>query len=352
MSLQLAPRCCCCPSKIEVGLPDSLQVNFSINSSNSTGMPADEDHGACGDDGHAWTRWQHSDALIELLQNIIFDYQGDNLGGCPDANCCFFYSSRNEYVHDPYDELGCGSPYNEEMYYLGNPIFPEQRLFEDGWVDQRAAGDPREGDSPCYSCPPPPPVNCCDGCVDCSLCGDFEGWSGTKWIPLPVIANAGMWICVEGEIVTICGNIRIYTSSIQKVGTYTRAGAVAGGADCAIIPAEVTDDTIETCHVGYVDLFFTMVGDLTYTSGVTMWEKIKNYTEWDFSYEYATCGPPAGCGGIGESCVGRCTQTCNCTCVFLCEGDDGAITNYPADSPHDQICYYSVGELNMEFADA
>jgi hypothetical protein len=122
--------------------------------------------------------------------------------------------------------------------------------------------------------------------------------------------------------------------------------------DCTPGEDIVTDDTEESCtDASGSTVALQATADLSAVSGADIWEKIKNYTEWesDFSHSMCNCGP-GGCVDERHETVYNDCNVDNITCV--CDGAlPAALDEIRYGDPVDLDCIYAVGEMAMEFTD-
>lgn len=332
-------------------------MSFAILSSgDDTGMPTDVNMGPCPS-GDRWRRWQVSTAIAELLTSITFDYDGSGTaepGLC--GACCFRYSARKDYTYDAADDNTCGSPFTIPQFLFGDAPFETQ--YFDGFY-QHYKGTESADNEGCLPCVPPedPDPTCCWECQDPSdVSGtEFINWDGLEISYTPIIGDASLDICVSGQVVSICGTITMYMGIIGKEGTYAfGSGGTTDGVypDCPGVPETLEDDTTVGCTADEIATFpFSMSADLTAVSGANLWEKIKNYTDWQFDYAYGVCGTAVGCTSGTEICIGPVSILPNCFVFHRCEDCSDTPTTTPGETPADQVCLYNFGTLGVTFAD-
>ncbi len=334
-----------------MGLPDALQMNFSLLSTGSTGLPSDEaPSGTCGG-----VDWQVSTAIVDLLTSVVFDYAGAV------GNCCWSYHARKDYTFDAGDDNTCGSPFTSPAVLFGDAPFTAD--YRDGSYLRYEMTENVHFTAPGVyeACTPEDPqVHCCGDCPSVGVVAGthYEWFDATRISYSPVIGDGLLWICLSDSTVTISGSIQMYLGIIQKVGLYEseNAGETGGTLPCSSNSGTNTDETTVSCTGGaspVAEFPFAMSADLSGVSGATWWEKIKNCTTWQFDYAYGVCGGPPGCAASGETCIGRGEiLASNCFPGFQCENGDGVPTTTATDDPVDQICLYSYGTLGVDFADA
>lgn len=363
--LQLGPQCCCdCPTKESVGLPDVITGAFTLLSSGSTGMPSDSKVDTCTG-GDVYVRFQENPFFAELLGSITFDYEMPTPTGC-NTSCCFRYVGRQD---DTFTEAPCGSPAIPTFLLADSPFTPTGSWDGIYWS---ASGQPiNEGDCEnrdgpgCTDAAPycvgeepecnDPPCGAGEGtdCPDCAECAQAnqENWLGTLYTTTPILGSAQLLICVSGNVVTICGNVTLSYFVVELTGSYNYVAAhLPSAPESCQADESLTDETTKECGTAVgIEFEFSMSADLTAVSGTTLWDKIQNAT-WTFEYEYVACGPPASCSGDQVICTGDCGWLCNGFCIETCSDQGGSPGVLSTNDPVDQICYYSVGELQVDFA--
>lgn len=356
-------RCCCCPPKADLSLPDSLRLLFSVASSNSTGMPADSVAGSC-DGGDAHYRYSFSAAIVEQLTSIIFDFVEATSGGCDGRVCCYIYEGRADTTLDcpaATDVISLGeSPFSP--YAIADDVY--ELKWKPGGSDPTldpACGPFDEVPATCYCCVEEWELvgDVYYGNVagrDCvTTCGNQIVWTnGVEYTPTTLAASPPlMLVCVEGSVATVCLNINIVNYCDTKNGSGSWHGPTdqscpaEAPTECVRYPAEYTGTYAEDCTSSTSLLGLLATVDLSAVSGATIWDKIKAAV-FTSAYEtlHCNCGTPACVGNYERDDVG-CGITCGCVCTG--NGDDDVTLG--TDQPIDIDCLYAVGELDMTFDD-
>lgn len=356
-------RCCCCPPKADLSLPDSLRLLFSVASSTSTGMPADSVAGTCGG-GDAYYRYTFSAAVVEQLTSITFDFLESTSGGCDGQICCFVYEGR------PDTTLDC--PADTDVILLGDSPFAPYAIADDVYeLKWKAGGSDPALDPACgpYGEPQTP----CFCCVeewedvggsyygntagrDCvSTCGNQIIWTnGTEYTPTAITAAPPLLlICIEGSVVTICTNISLANRCDTKVGSGSWHGAydlscpTSAPTECVRVSDEYTGTYDEDCTASGSTLALLATVDVSGLSGATIWDKIKAAV---FTSDYETllcnCGTPACVGNYERDDVG-CGISCGCECIGNGDNDNTSGSDHPIDID----CLYAVGEMELTLED-
>lgn len=355
-------HCCCCPTKEEAGLPDELTMTLEVvTSGDDTGMPSDSVilSGVCSED--VYERWSVSTALADALGSILFDYvgTGPGTGDCAQA-CCFNYEGRASYTFDPGNALGSG--YDSPTVPLGDAPFTD--LYLDGfhnYYECTEAVENQDFDTCTYDACDNPPGPCCQGCPDpATIYGTLlDSWDGVQIEFSPLFGVANLTICINGQVVTICGTIEVHEAYTRREGgeTYER-----GGISNSVEPCPPSGDlhTTSFTEAAYslngglpIATFpFSMTADLSVVSGATIWDKIKNYIDWRFDYAYAACSTNYGCGSDETICIGPCEILPNCFVQLpTCENREDC---NPLNTVHggavDEQCLYNYGTMAATFS--
>lgn len=384
MSLAIGPQCCCdCPSKAETGLPDDLTLTFSVVSSSGTGIPTDEAFGEC-DGGDVYNRYEYNAAIAEAFGSIIYDYVEEGVSACS-TYCCFHYEGRTNYTPTCPDAapdailLSYATPF--EHFAIGSSVY-EINMVGTSTADNSAGpyfwgSDPIPDDCVINFTSPAVSVDtCCSAgvirseiltcdedpgsdylCIlgsdlTCAeVCGNFRQWSGMEYQPYSIYAQSDLYICVQGSVVTICVEHSITLECITRDGDGEvqegyRGPCVDG--ECLIVDDDYTFTGTEGCATSASSILLTATADLSAVSGANLWEKIKNYTEWESDFEslHCNCGS-GGCVDEYQRQDTECELFTSCLCLI---GDYDETLE--SDQPIDRQCLYAVGVMGMTFSEA
>lgn len=337
-------HCCCCPTKEDSGLVDAVSATYSGAMSTAVGMPSDTVIGG-GCDPAPYNRYTESSALIDMLSSIIFDYT-EVAASTSCAVCCFRFLGRGDYTPD----CPTGDP-GGKILFGASPFAPKVvggTVYYQTWTGISApfGGPPEPIDGVC--CPSPSSTPCQ------AECADSIQWSdGELAAPLPIHGAAEMFICISGEVVTICQTIDM----VIPCRTYSGSGECNWSSATGVLPSTLPpcdpyegsfacSDGDEGCATTGSTIYLTSTQDLSGVAGATIWDKIKAAT-WVFDYEYVACSCAGG--GCSDS-ISRDVCGCNIFPTCLCLAGD--CTNSSSSGGVDVDCLYSVGTVTVAFAAA
>lgn len=357
--------CCCCPPFAETGLPESLTLTLAVVTDTDTGMPSDAEATTCDGSG-AYYRFTHNADLLGSLAGIVFDYVESAAAGCSGATCCYRYTGRLE------ETVTCDAVVSDVIWAISSP-FPAYVYAEyaETYTWTGSGEDPSCG--PYGSIPDPA---CCGTyyssggsyygettSLTCeAVCGNSTLWTnGTSVSPIAFTCwNAGLLICIEGDMITVCAEIEFRNFCEAYTGEVGAFGAPltwhAPHIDCVdgalvTIPAETPDLLYASTDCIYSSSTLSLLAsaDISGVPGATTWDKIKA-AEFVSDYEWmqCNCGTPDCSGEQYDYTLDDCIIFCSC----VCGGGASGPPTHTLSKPIDIDCYYSAGTMSMTFSDA
>lgn len=341
-------KCCCdCPTKAETGLPDSILVSHSVASSSSTGIPSDSSAGSCLG-GDYYRRWTGDSALADLIgaTDITYDFvEGPVSSSC--GSCCFHYEGQGTY------EPECPEGSSADKILFGQTPFDPKATGSNvdtfTYTGTGTVGPDNCGTFECC-CEPDTSISCAAACSRFIHVIDGEIQE-----PQEIYGTANLYICIFGNLVTVCEII----SMIIPCRVFTGEDCVWEGdsleTDCfgGALGTSCSGTSEESCATISVSITMTKTADLSGVSGADIWEKIKNAPAdaWRADYEYAVCS----CAGGGCVDFHQHYDDTDCSVDAIncdCTGTLVEPSSTEEDEPVDIDCIYSVGEMDRTLTDA
>jgi len=434
------PGQCCCPTREQVGLPETLSISFSLLEANDDDMPADIQRVDCGTNGYALDKMVFSTApfsawsggleleLIEDLSDFPWGaFEPEACGG----GCTWLYSTpateieKPEPCDDPFWTPGHGVPASAvfpaysvaaevfEVTYNGTMTpdcveatydsinFDPASDYNCGMEGYLAGGPPGPGnkccaqgavtyfesetytsheivadgisyfyttcDDPGSGGPAPSSLVTWGITVTCSQVHPhtITVVDGHTYIPENAWVYAFAAITINGSIVSICLYFGYgqyctdYNGDYDYVGPHLTGVCTDGapGNNCEILGPRVYNSGTATPWTGGTPECISGAGlgfglsctlDLSEVSGATIWDKIKNSTDWQsaFSLFGCNCGSP-GC--TGEYHYSNANQ---CMVAYSCWSTPFDYSGYDMDgAPIHRVCYYAAGTAEFSLSD-